>query len=36
MDMLMNTETSVDMVAKNFLAENYHYDENFPNRPESL
>ncbi len=29
MDMLMNTETSVEMVAKNFLAGNYHYDENF-------
>jgi pyruvate, water dikinase len=29
MDMLMNSETSVEMVAKNFLAGNYHYDENF-------
>ena len=35
MDMLMNTETSVEMVAKNFLAENYHYDENFSNLPEN-
>jgi pyruvate, water dikinase len=29
MDMLMNSEASVEMVAKNFLSGNYHYDENF-------
>ena len=29
MDMLMNSESSVEMVAKNFLSGNYHYDENF-------
>jgi pyruvate, water dikinase len=29
MDMLMNSEASVEMVAKNFLSGNYHYDEKF-------
>ena len=35
MDMLMHSETSVEMVAKNFLAGNYHYDENFSNPPKN-
>ena len=35
MDMLMHTETSVEMVAKNFLAGNYHYDEDFSNPPKN-
>ncbi|HBD07655.1 MAG TPA: phosphoenolpyruvate synthase, partial [Syntrophobacteraceae bacterium] len=26
MDMLMNSETSIELVAKNFLEENYNYD----------
>jgi pyruvate,water dikinase len=26
MDMLMNSEASVELVAKNFLEGNYHYD----------